>query len=250
MEHKPIPSELGPPDKRFEKLEYHNNLPKPPFNLVVAGSPGSGKSSFAYTLVNTWFKKYFDEFVAFVQTKDSHDVWEKVKQRGIFVGEYTPEKFQQYLTDLEKTQLERKKKGKFPLRVCILFDDYASKNLTSVRADNPLTNLALNHRHLNISIVFATQKIKTCLTPVYRNSLSHLAIFRIPKRDVMAVAEDFSEPSLTPKEFADLFYPHIQEKNEYLWINMKKDPYNRFALRIDRPVRIDKEDDKIEVTKL
>ena len=60
---RPIPSEILPVDKRFKKLEGSEFLPRFPATIYCVGGPGSGKSSYIYSLLNDWTRNYFDELL-------------------------------------------------------------------------------------------------------------------------------------------------------------------------------------------
>ena len=97
----PIPSEMLPEDKRFNKLPHHEILFKPPFTAVAIGSIGSGKSSFCYSLVDKHYKNYFDEVVVISGTIDSKESWENVAQKTvIFLDFFDDTSFREYITTL------------------------------------------------------------------------------------------------------------------------------------------------------
>lgn len=233
-----MPSEKLPPDTRRKKLKYEKYLPNPMNGtMYVLGSPGAGKSSFIWSFLNNWTRNYFDELVIFCLTKDSWSTWEKVKQKHVFVGLYDEAKLKKYLDDLEEEQVQRIEEGKYPRRVCIMLDDCAGSNVSrTVGKTSVLDQLSLNLRHLNIFLIVASQRFRI-FSPTFRNSIHYMIVYRLPKNDFDKLAAEFSDP-LTPTEFEERFFNHVQENHQYFMIDMRAPLDKRFRLRIDKPIKL------------
>lgn len=234
-----MPSENYGVDKRFLKLPNNEILFKPPFTMCCVGSIGAGKSSFAWTLFNKLYKNYFDEFVVVCGTIDSKDTWENVNQRLVlFLNDFDDEAMMDYVKELEKVQEERKAKGKFPLRVCLLLDDVVFEGFNRNRVGT-LERLIMVTRHYNITICLLLQHTKM-ISAAMRNQIFYWIVFRLTAVDLEKFAVEHSN-LLTKDEFKEM-YNDIQKKgkHEFLIVDYKKDMFNRFSHRFTTPIDISK----------
>jgi hypothetical protein len=230
-----MPSEDYGIDKRFLKLPNHEILFKPPFTMAVTGSIGSGKSSFIYTLINKLYKNYFDELVVVSGSIDGQKTWENINQRLVlFLNDFDDEAMMDYFKDLEKTQEERKAKGKFPLRVCVLLDDIIFHNKNRI---GTLEKLLMVCRHWGVTVCLLLQHTKM-ISAAMRNQIYFWIVFRLTAVDLEKFAEEHSN-LLTKDEFKEM-YNDIQKKgkHEFLIVDYKKDMMNRFSHRFTTPIDI------------
>jgi hypothetical protein len=232
-----MPSENYGVDKRFLKLPNNEILFKPCYTMACIGAIGAGKTSFAYTLMNKLYKNYFDELVIVSGTIDSKKTWENVNQRLVlFLDNFDDEAMMDYIKDLEKTQEERKEKGKYPLRVCLLLDDIVFEGFNRNRVGT-LEKLLMTCRHYNITVILLLQHTKM-ISAAMRNQIFHWVVFRLTAVDLDKFAEEHSN-LLTQKEFKEM-YNDIQKKgkHEFLVVDYKKDMNNRFSHRFTTPIDI------------
>ena len=232
-----MPSEEYGVDKRFLKLPDNEILFKPPFTMCCVGSIGTGKSSFAYTLMNKLYKNYFDEFVVICGTIDSKATWEKVNQRTVlFLNAFDDDAMMEYIKDLEKVQEERKEKGKFPLRVCLLLDDIVFEGFNRNRVGT-LEKLLMVTRHYNITVILLLHHTKM-ISAAMRNQIFYWIVFRLTAVDLEKFAVEHSN-LLNQKQFIEM-YNDIQKKgkHEFLIVDYKKDMMNRFSHRFTTPINI------------
>ena len=84
---------------------------------------------------------------------DSKSAWEGMKQKKIvFLNAFDEGDFKQYISQLEHDQEERKSKGKFPIRVCLVMDDIVFEGFNKNRA-GMIEKLMMTCRHYFISII-------------------------------------------------------------------------------------------------
>ena len=226
----PIPSEDIGTDKRFLKLKHHEGIMKPPFTCAVIGAIGSGKSSFGYTSMNDLYANYFDEVVVICGTIDSKDSWEKVKQRNVvFLSSFHDEAFQEYLSDIEKVQEERKAKGKYPLRIALVLDDIVFEGMNKHR-QGLIDKLFMTCRHFNISIIIMLQHSKQ-ISAGMRNQIMYWILMRVTKNDLEKLATEHGN-LLNDKQFVNM-YNEVQKKGKYefLMIDYKSPMDTRFRHR-------------------
>jgi len=232
-----MPSEEYGVDKRFLKLPDNEILFKPPFTMAAIGTIGAGKTSFAYTLMNKLYKNYFDELVVVCGTIDSKSAWEKVNQRAVlFLNNFDDEAMMDYIKELEKTQEERKEKGKFPLRVCLLLDDIVFEGFNRNRV-GVLEKLLMTCRHYNISVILLLQHTKM-ISAAMRNQIFHWIVFRLTAVDLEKFATEHSN-LLNQKQFIEMYNDvQMKGKHEFLIVDYKKDVANRFSHRFTSPINI------------
>ena len=232
-----MPSEEYGVDKRFLKLPDNEILFKPPFTMACIGTIGAGKTSFAYTLMNKLYKNYFDELVVVCGTIDSKSTWEKVNQRTVlFLNSFDDEAMMEYIKDLEKVQEERKEKGKFPLRVCLLLDDIVFEGFNRNRVGT-LEKLLMTCRHYNISVILLLQHTKM-ISAAMRNQIFHWIVFRLTAVDLEKFAVEHSN-LLNQKQFIEMYNDiQLKGKHEFLIVDYKKDVANRFSHRFTTPINI------------
>jgi hypothetical protein len=145
-------------------------------------------------------------------------------------------KLQDYIKDLEKTQEERKEKGKFPLRVCLLLDDIVFEGFNRNRVGT-LEKLLMTCRHYNISVILLLQHTKM-ISSAMRNQIFFWIVFRLTAVDLVKFSIEHSN-LLTKDEFIEM-YNDIQKKgkHEFLIVDYKKDVFDRFSHRFTTPIDI------------
>lgn len=211
----PIPSENIGEDKRFKKLKHHNVLMKPPFTCAVIGAISAGKTSFGYSMMNEHYKNYFDEVVVICGTIDSKDSWENINQRNVvFLNSFHDEAFQEYLSDIEKVQEERKQKGKYPLRIALVLDDIVFEGMNKYR-QGLIDKLFMTCRHFNISIIIMLQHSKQ-ISAGMRNQIMYWILFRVTTNDLEKISSEHGN-LLNDKQFQNM-YNDIQKKGKYEFI--------------------------------
>lgn len=237
---KPIPSEDRGVDKKFLKLKHHKVLFKPPFTVSVNGQIGSGKTSWAWSMLNDHYKKYFDEVIVYCGTMDSKKHWESLPHKNVAVlHEWCPASFDAYTKQLEEDQMKREEKGKRMLNICILFDDMAAEGIQKHYGGkhSPLERLMLICRHLNVSVIILTQDAKLCQNPAMRNNAMYHVLYRVQRNDLEKIAKNHCG-ELTPEEFMRMYY-HILDSAPYqfLLIDYKAPVERRFRHNFTKIVK-------------
>lgn len=229
----PIPSELLPEDKRFMKLKHHDVLFKPPFTAVTIGAIGSGKSSFGYSLLDKHYADYFDEVVVLSGTIDSQPSWEKIKQKKVvFLDAFDEMAFHKYIKQLEEDQEERKAKGKFPIRVCLVMDDIVFDGFNKYKA-GVLEKLFMTCRHYFISILMMLQHSKQ-INPAMRNQIMYWVLFRMTANDVEKIASEHGN-FLNADEFKAMYKDIMSKgKHEFMIVDYKAPMEERFRYRFTK----------------
>lgn len=241
----PIPSEELPEDKKFLKLPHNKVLFKPPFTCCVVGQIGAGKTSVGYSLLNEHYKNYFDEVVVLCGTMDSKSSWENMKQKKIvFLNTFDEGDLKQYIQQLEHDQEERKAKGKFPIRVCLVMDDIVFEGFNKNRA-GMIEKLMMTCRHYFISIILMLQHTKQ-ISPAMRNQIMYYILLRLSANDARKVANEHGN-FLTDDQFLALHQSIMKQgKHEFLIIDYKAPIEDRFRHRFTKILKIKTDNSKNE----
>jgi hypothetical protein len=241
-----MPSEDKGIDKRFLALPNNEILFKPPFTCAIIGAIGAGKTSFGYSLMNDIYKNYFDEVVIMCGTLDSKKAWENINQRAvIFLDHLDEDALKMYMDQLEKDQLERQEKNKFPVRVAMVLDDVVFEGFNKNRVGY-LEKLLMVTRHLNVSIIFMLQHSKM-ISAAMRNQIFYYVLMRVTTNDLEKIADEHAN-HLTSKEFKKLYHSvQSKGKHEFMIIDYKA-PYtdrfrHRFTTIIGRNKMIDNDNE-------
>jgi Pyruvate/2-oxoacid:ferredoxin oxidoreductase delta subunit len=200
---------------------------------MILGRCGSGKSSILYSLLTKGYthkgKSLYDEAVILLGSMDSVETFENLPIKNkVILHEFHPEEFDTYLEDLRKHQLERLEKGKRPLNVAIIADDFVGHNL--LRHHNgkasPLERLALTSRHeLNASLFLLSQCYKNTgfSSPSMRNNTTTYIIANMTKPEIEKIADEHCN-NYTPDQFIEIY-------NE-----IQKTPFNFMVIDYRRPL--------------
>lgn len=232
-----MPSEKKGEDKRFKKLKFAKKLFKPPFAVCVVGQIGSGKTSFAYSLLNDGYPNYFDELVVFCGTIDSNYAWSNIKLKKVVVfNEWDNAAFEGYYKDLEKENLERREAGKKEIRACVLMDDFVAEGVSKKTTSTSLEKFLLNMRHYNASLIFMTQSIRL-LSRTMRINFQHTVIFRVNESELKRLSEEHSN-HLTPEQFQVMAKTIIAKPHNYLVISYNEPIERRFRETLNHPIKI------------
>jgi hypothetical protein len=158
------------------------------------------------------------------------------KDLALFLNDFDDDAMMDYIKDLEKTQEERKAKGKFPLRVCILLDDIVFEGFNRNRVGT-LEKLLMVTRHYNITVILLLQHTKM-ISAAMRNQIFHWIVFRLTAVDLEKFSVEHSN-LLNKDEFKEM-YNDVQKKgkHEFLIVDYKKDMMNRFSHRFTTPIDI------------
>ena len=200
---------------------------------MILGRCGSGKSSILHSLLTEGYmhngKSLFDEAVIFLGSMDSVDTFQALPIKNkLILHDFDPEEFEVYIEDLRKHQLERLEKGKRPLNIALVYDDFVGHNLLKHHNGkaSPLERLALTSRHeLNASIFLLSQCYKNTgfSSPSMRNNTSTYIIANMTKPEVEKIAEEHCN-NYTPDQFIQLYN------------QMQETPFNFMVIDYRRPL--------------
>jgi hypothetical protein len=238
-----IPAENKPKDKRLEKMEGAEFLPKLPATFYILGSCGSGKSSILWTLLTKGYvygktskkKSVFDEALIYLGTQDAKESFEKLPIKNkLILEEYDPADFELYQNDLKAFQMKMLEDKKPMNNVLLIFDDFVGAGLMKKPRPNappPVEKLALTSRHeCNSTIFFCSQIYKNSgfSAPSVRNNITTFVVSRMSHQELVKIAEELSE----------MYEP--DEWIEHYETAMATEPFNFVVLDRRRPINEDR----------
>jgi len=206
-------------------------IPKHPSINMVIGSIGSGKTVMLCNMLlnkNMYGKDktgrpYWDEI--FVFTNSSDDILQKLIDDKVIPKEHVkhhPE--EKHLKAVIKKQKDMVKKadgdwGKVP-RLFIILDDIIDCDIVK---SNTFKSLCSRPRQINCS-VFVLSQYYFSLPKICRQNATNIFCFSGNVQDKEALADTFTPPSLTKKEFGDIL--------GFCWT--KDEKYSHPFIHIDR----------------
>jgi len=217
-------------------------IPKHPFRLILTGRSGSGKSNL---LVNLMKKSifygrtdpsdeksgYFDLVFLFSPTAGIGDdlvAHLDIPSQRIYTD---PSTYLARLNHIFETQDALIKSGgiaKSPKILCI-FDDIQSA--TKFMNSDAFTKLFIAGRHSNISIIVAIQSW-TRLPRVLRLQASNIMLFPSSNSEVELLADEYTPPGSSKREFMGLVQHATREPYNFLHIN-NQSPDNKYRKNLD-----------------
>lgn len=144
---------------------------KPPFNMLVSGMTGCGKTHYILDLLETEFKNKFDYIIIICPSFDYNKTYNRKwidNDECIFplVIDKNLNKILEKLIEIYKDDKEQ---------TLIIIDDCANLHDAKLKA-TALTKLAFHGRHYNISTWVLTQKYNAIIKD-FRQNIKHLVLF-------------------------------------------------------------------------
>lgn len=217
-------------------------IPKHPFRLILTGRSGSGKSNLLVNLMkksifygrtdqNDDKTGYFDLVFLFSPTAGIGDdlvTHLDIPSQRIYTD---PSTYLARLNHIFETQdglIKSTGIAKSPKILCI-FDDIqsASKFMNS----DAFTKLFIAGRHSNISIIVAIQSW-TRLPRVLRLQASNIMLFPSSNSEVELLADEYTPPGFSKREFMSLVMHATREPYNFLHINNQA-PDNKYRKNLD-----------------
>jgi hypothetical protein len=231
-----IPSEKRPEDMRFAKLPFAKKIPKPPFTFLAVAPIGSGKSSLIYTMLDQWYRGYFDEIIVYNGTKDSNDAWLKLPAKEVvLLNDWNEKEFFDYIKALETAQLRLIRDGKPPQNIVIVMDDMITDHIFSRGRSTALDQFIVKIRHIPASLIMSSQSYKLVSTTARRN-MTHIAIMAVNQDEVEKIAEEHSGLQ-TRDDFVRMYKSIITKRpRNFMVIDYRCPVEERFKERFDKVI--------------
>jgi hypothetical protein len=217
-------------------------IPKHPFRLILTGRSGSGKSNLLVNLMkksifygrtdpNDDKTGYFDLVFLFSPTAGIGDdlvTHLDIPSQRIYTDTATYLVRLNHIFETQDGLIKSTGIAKSPKILCI-FDDIqsASKFMNS----DSFTKLFIAGRHSNISIIVAIQSW-TRLPRVLRLQASNIMLFPSSNSEVELLADEYTPPGFSKREFMSLVMHATREPYNFLHINNQA-PDNKYRKNLD-----------------
>ena len=156
---------------------------QPPFNMLLVGMTGSGKTQFLLDMIETEYNQVFDYIVIVCPTIEwntTYTNWSHLNDHGVIKIPCSQEMINHVLSAVSLIF-----RGTNTL---IVVDDCASSQAVKQRVSE-LVRLAFSARHYNLSVIVLTQQLSSVAKP-FRENISRLVTFYNPSRKDMKVITD------------------------------------------------------------
>lgn len=225
----------------FDKIQFNvdvpfNNSIKPPFEnssffYIICGQPGSGKTSFLINLLkqhknpkNNIYYKVFDKILLVMPSNSrasiQNNIFNTLPPEQIFdeidINLFESIKVIKELFDENKEEAKIKKKKYTTQHQLLILDDITAQ-LKNNDVEKMLVELALNRRHLNLSIILLVQVLNKIPKSVRSNCTSLIFFNTKAKAQLQIIHEEFI--LLDKKSFENLIKFCFDKQHNFIFIN-------------------------------
>ena len=181
---------------------------------ALIGCRGAGKTNLLVHLVNNFYQKTYSMILILSPNAFLDPTFKSLrKHRNVVFFDRCSNKI---LHDIYETQKERFAKGG---ELLLILDDFGvNRNLGKM-----IDEIAARSRHLRLQFIMSAQYFRN-LTPVFRNNVDQMLIWRLSDKEFQKVAEDI--PSVPEAETIAICKEATSVAYQFLFINFKnmKDP--------------------------
>jgi hypothetical protein len=194
-----------------------NPLPNKAFFMIVAGSAGSGKSSFMISLLSQTkpkiFRKVFENIFIIAPSHSLASVKSNIFRNHPEDKIYN-ELSQETLEEVRTKVLNEAEEG---YKSLLIIDDQ-TVHLKDKKNEHLLKDLIYNRRHYKLSIMLLVQSYTAIPLPI-RKTVSHAVIFKAKnKKELESV---FEEILFQPKTLVDSITNHVYKDNhDFLYLTI------------------------------
>jgi len=224
-----IPYQIDKNEQKLPQLMREDVIPRHPFRMLNSGASGSGKSMLVLNLLQrkNFMKDFFDEIFLFSPTARGDqiqqlldlgpdNICDDLNDSGIEQLDYVFEKQNELVEEMGYLNSPK---------VLIIFDDVISS--PRFMNSNTFKRCFIQGRHINLSVIINTQKYHA-IPRTMRLNCTDVAFFPSSQSEVARIAEEFTPPSKTVKQFTTLVQYATSEPYNFLYINTRaKRKYRR-----------------------
>lgn len=250
-EQEPIKIKVFEPEQSQDTRRkiLNKNIPKPPYRQIIVGTTGSGKSNLIKNYIFNFYKDYFQEIYIFCGSLDDCEEYERISEKTFF-NKWNNKKERLYKSkrepmsskvsvfrninekdlmelyeDIEEEQQEKGKK--FP--ILFVFDDMITDRLFKRSVNSSvIDSLFVKGRHINLSVIVATQRYRLLNLTVRDANSSQVVVFNgVGEKELDAIAEEHSG-HLEKDDFKQLYKETTREPFTFLVVNTKAVKTKRF----------------------
>lgn len=210
-------------------------LPTHPFRMYVVGSSGSGKTNFILNLLTRkcFYKGYFDSILVISPTALQLD--QTYQTLGLKEHCYfePSEEVLETIMEIQEERIEEKGKAGSPKILLILDDIVSYKQFCN---SSILLKFAVMSRHWNISMIVLSQAYHRIPKSV-RLQMSAVVYFKGSNKELDVLAEDFTAPGYTHRDFKNKIKEATDERYSFVFIDVNR-PFSqgRYKKGLNEPL--------------
>lgn len=206
---------------KLRKLMEDHTIPAFAESVLMVGASGSGKTTLLMNLMTKkqFYKDYFDFVFLFSTTGEIDDSFKilKLKKSHIYTTEEEMIEALEIIVTTQKGIIEDKGIVESP-KICLIFEDLTS-NLKLMK-NKTFMLLWTAGRHLNLQVIACIHKYKA-LSRTQRLQAMNILYFRGAQSEVVQLADDFTPPGYSKKEFIQIIDYATSGKHNFLYIANK-----------------------------
>jgi hypothetical protein len=217
-----IPYKIDKNEIKLPPMMINDTIPRHPFRMLNSGASGSGKSMLVLNLLKrrNFMEGFFDEIFLFSPTArgdqiqilldlDSDHICDDLTDSGIEQLDY--------IFNKQNELIETNGYLKAP-KVLIIFDDVISS--PRFMNSNVFKRCFIQGRHISLSVIVNTQKYHA-IPRTMRLNCTDICFFPSSQSEVARIAEEYTPPSKTVKQFTSLIDYATSEPYNFLYINTR-----------------------------
>jgi len=217
-----IPYKIDKKEIKLPAMMINDTIPKHPFRMLNSGASGSGKSMLVLNLLKrkNFMSGFYDDIFLFSPTArgdqiqlllglDEDHICDDLGESGIEQLDYVFNKQSQLIETMGFLKAPK---------VLIIFDDVISN--PRFMNSNTFKKCFIQGRHISASVIVNTQKYHA-IPRTMRLNCTDICFFPSSQSEVARIAEEFTPPSKTVKEFTKLINYCTAEPFNFLYINTR-----------------------------
>jgi hypothetical protein len=231
---------IGPLPTDKKKIKQVPNaeagiIPTHASNVIFSGCTGSGKTNLMITLLirPNFYKGYFDKIYLFSPTaKGGDDLVKYIKPTEI-ISNFDIKRVEEIIADQQKDIAD---KGIVKSdKILILYEDIQSDE--RFMRSKPFLRCFIQSRHLNMSTWLLGQSWTKTPRPC-RLQANNVFFFPGSQSEVDLMCKEFTPPGLNKKQMAELITYATSEPFQFLHMNMRMPPKERFRKNLNELLKI------------
>ena len=220
---------LFPTPEYCHRQSKYKHLPPVPIRGALVGGSGSGKSRALVSLILEQYRGCFARIYVFSPSVDIDMTWVPVKtfverELGVdtdkepcFFSEWDPPQLEKIIsTQYRVVELQKKAKHKRLHSILVVIDDFADRPDLMHHNANLLSRLYFRGRHLGISTLVSSQRLKSIASAI-RANLQFLMVWRLRSRSELdSLLEELS--AVHPPNVLMSMYKEATDKPFGFWM--------------------------------
>ena len=191
-------------------------MPKHPFRSIICGASGSGKTNYLLSILTRFYNNYFDSIYVFSMTAKKLDHSYKVLKLPDEAYFSTSMEARNLIMKIQQKDI--KDNGKANSKKClVIFDDVVSDKKFMRSLVKPFIMM----RHYNMSGAILTQGWHLVNKNV-RINCSNVIFFKGALVEVEAIADQYTPPDYTKKQFIQKIIEATDEPYSFLFIDLNR----------------------------